>query len=422
MASPGHHQLRSNHQRSHRDSWLLNLAKGIAAVLVAVKFFFLHDHHPAYKYHSGRLPFRERYDTIETSLRLKFRDDRPSQNSTIASFKILQLTDIHLGEATFTDWGPEQDRKSLLVLDSVIPAEKPDLIVLSGDQLTANNVGQKNATSYYSLLGNHLSKYGIPWCLIFGNHDDAPFEFRLANGTLIKTPAKTSRAELLAVDRQFPLSLTQPGPKDVFGSSNYVLTVQLPSTWWNHSIAERQSSEPVALQLIFLDSGGGALPMQLERNQIDWFRKEHRANIPGVAVFQHVPSKDFAYDGTVCQGLHDDPVDSIIQQDPGIIDVLQKAENVLWLGVGHDHGNDFCCPTTTNSSSSNNNTDAHSTSSLHLCFGRHSGYGGYGKWDRGARIYEVELKRLTALSEKTATSWKSWVRMESGDVVDHYHV
>jgi len=55
------------------------------------------------------------------------------------TFQIMQITDIHLGEAEFTDWGPAQDEKTMKLLDKMFEYEKPDLIVLGGDQLTANN-------------------------------------------------------------------------------------------------------------------------------------------------------------------------------------------------------------------------------------------------------------------------------------------
>ena len=421
--------------RCYDNICLSNVVKAAAAILLIVKaFFFLHDNDPRHRpfYYNTRLPVRERHDASASAsqkdIQLKFREnqaahatDNSSNMSTAksASFKILQLTDLHLGEATFTDWGPEQDRKTFRLLDTIIPLERPDLIVLSGDQLTANDIGQKNATSYYKMLGEHLSnKVGIPWALIFGNHDDAPFEFRMENGTIVKKPAMTSRAELLAVDRNFPLSLTQLGPNDLFGTSNYALPVYVPSGWpqWKQELDMRtpgsEYNNNLALQLIFLDSGGGSLPMKLKQNQLDWFRKIHQSTISGVAVFQHIPTNEFVYDGSTCQGLHDDPVDSI-EKDPGIIKLLQEAGNVLWLGVGHDHGNDYCCKVNSSISSSKRY--------VHLCFGRHSGYGGYGHWDRGARVYDVKLTQGTTESaEPIIINWSSWVRLETGDIVHRY--
>ena len=76
---------------------------------------------------------------------LKFHTNK---DKNIWTFKILQLADLHFGEDEWTDWGPEQDRKSIEALKYFIKAERPDLVVLSGDQVTGLNI-DKNATSYY---------------------------------------------------------------------------------------------------------------------------------------------------------------------------------------------------------------------------------------------------------------------------------
>lgn len=53
---------------------------------------------------------------------------------------------------------------------------------------------------------------------------------------------------------------------------------------------------------------------------------------------------------------------------------------------------------------------------LHVCFGRHSGYGGYGTWGKGARVFRIEIDQ----NNSTFMAWSSWVRMESGEIVDRY--
>ncbi|CAB9511936.1 Probable inactive purple acid phosphatase [Seminavis robusta] len=359
-----------------------------------------HGHHHGSPY---KLEFRQVSSLSSTAA-------SSARNNKAAVFKILQLADIHLGEAEDTDWGPRQDSKTWRLMDRVITLERPDLIVLSGDQLTANNVDQ-NATTYYRLLGQHLSYYGVPWAMIFGNHDDANLY-----GT---NETKTSREELLAMDQQFPLSLSQSTP-GLFGTSNYKLNVHYPSKWFDKPV---KGKDDVVLQLFFLDSGGGVLPQTLEQNQIQWFQKEHRSDVEGVIVFQHIPTAEFVYrDGDVCHGLHDDPVDSI-RPDPGIVQTLQEAGNVQWLASGHDHGNDYCCSTKSKANvTTNGQQHPNGKSRLHLCFGRHSGYGGYGQWSRGARVYEISLQRKQEQSSTVdmALSWKSWVRNETGSVLDPY--
>jgi hypothetical protein len=192
-------------------------------------------------------------------------------------FTILQIADIHLGEAEDAYWGQEQDRKTWQVLDKMLSLESPDLLVLSGDQVTANNC-ESNATEYYRLLGEYLSKYGVPWATIFGNHDDMDFEIP---GTNLTKPAKYSRKNLLEVDQSFFLSLTQEGPSNVFGTTNYVLDIPM--------------GDRPAAQIYFLDTGGGSLPQAIHQSQVEWLEKEFLFSprlLPAVA-FQHIPTQDF---------------------------------------------------------------------------------------------------------------------------------
>ena len=48
-----------------------------------------------------------------------------------------------------------------------------------------------------------------------------------------------------------------------------------------------------------------------------------------------------------------------------LLSVLKREGDVQWVLVGHDHGNDWCCP---------------SQAGLTICYGRHTGYGGYGRY------------------------------------------
>lgn len=321
-----------------------------------------------------------------------------SSSSLEWKFKVLQITDIHLGENSWTDWGPEQDRKTWLVLESVILSEAPDLIVLSGDQITANNIF-KNATVYYRQLGRFLSRYNTPWAMIFGNHDDMDFE--VPDGTNKTIPHKYSRKDLLRVDQSFPLSLSQAGPSNVFGTTNYVLNIYL------------SDGKTAAAQIYLLDSGGGSLPQQVDESQIQWLEQQIEKSmslssasspLPALA-FQHIPPGDDGLQN--CQGYQGEGIAGL-EFNAGIMETLSKYDDrFIFLAVGHNHGNDCCCQ--------------YQSSSLELCFGRHSGYGGYGNWSRGSRVYELTFQQQSnsGTEEQTATmSWKSWVRLESGEIID----
>lgn len=293
-------------------------------------------------------------------------------------FKIVQLADIHLGEAPESLWGPEQDKKTWSLIDSVLTKEKPDLIVLSGDQLSAEDV-RDNAAEYYRSMGERLTKYGIPWALVFGSHDDTDYIFRGDNMTL---PAKYDRDDLVRIDMEFRLSLTQRGPPELFGVTNYILDIHV-------------DDDPAAMIYMF-DSGGGSLPSQLQQNQVNYFYMSEQ-RYPAVA-FQHYPTRQLKYSAQKCLGSHGEDVDTL-HYDPGIVDAMSESTRVAFLGVGHNHGNQYCCPFST---------------WTQVCFGAHSGYGGYGTGDRGARVYELLMNDPA----ERKLDWRSWVHLENGESMD----
>lgn len=376
-----------------------------------------HHRRPELRFRSDDCDCDERRDGATRGTDGATGDDH---RSCCSCFKILQIADIHLGEAESSDWGPEQDRKTFAVLDSILREERPNLIVLSGDQLTGNDC-RENATAYYRELGEFLSRYEAPWATIFGNHDDMGYVDPDA-GTESQPP-KFGRRDLLAIDQSFALSLSQGGPSDVFGTSNYALDVLGPSD----GPRDGPRGRPAA-QIFLLDSGGGSLAESIDSTQLRWLQRRESA-LPAVA-FQHIPTESHRYSSS-CSGFEGEEQIAALERDAGIVTKLVQAGRFLFLAVGHNHGNDYCCPYDSNAAplpAKPNSRHANETS-FHLCFGRHSGYGGYGAWERGARVYDLRLpclmttknaKNVNPQKEATTTSmtWKSWVRLESGAVVD----
>ena len=79
-------------------------------------------------------------------------------------FKILQIADIQ-------DNYPMNDITTKLI-KAAIETEKPDLIVLSGDNI-GRTAGSKKITAYLTITEFMylFEKYGIPVAAVFGNHD-----------------------------------------------------------------------------------------------------------------------------------------------------------------------------------------------------------------------------------------------------------
>nr|XP_011467360.1 PREDICTED: probable inactive purple acid phosphatase 16 isoform X1 [Fragaria vesca subsp. vesca] len=327
-------------------------------------------------------------------------------------FKIALFADLHFGEAAWTDWGPLQDVNSVRVMSTVLDHESPDFVIYLGDVVTANNIAIKNASLYWDQAISPTRARGIPWASVFGNHDDAAFEWPMewfsgpgipelrcsvANSSCSVGEEEcsfrgTQRLELMKNEIVLSsLSYSQYGPKELWPSvSNYVLQVS----------SSNNPGSPVAV-LYFLDSGGGSYPEVLSSAQAEWFQQKALEINPDTRVpeliFWHIPSR--AYKKVAPRfGIHKPCVGSINKErvatqdaETGIMKLLAERVSVKAIFVGHNHGLDWCCP----------------YEKLWLCFARHTGYGGYGNWTRGARIVEITQKPF---------SIKSWIRMEDGSV------
>ena len=85
-------------------------------------------------------------------------------------YKILQLTDLHLGFGIFSG---KKDRLALAAVTELIRRTKPDLLVLTGDSVFPffPKSGTMNNRKQAQKLLEFLDSFQIPYTLVFGNHD-----------------------------------------------------------------------------------------------------------------------------------------------------------------------------------------------------------------------------------------------------------
>ncbi|SCZ99631.1 BZ3500_MvSof-1268-A1-R1_Chr3-1g06170 [Microbotryum saponariae] len=334
-------------------------------------------------------------------------------------FRTTVFTDLHYGEAQGTDWQPwgiEQDINSTLVMDTVLQAEKPHLVVFNGDQVTGEGLLAENATLAYDRCLEATVNSRLPFAAIYGNHDNS---VNISHTKLYQHEKSNYRR----------WSMTQANPdsaNDQNGIYNYVLPV-----------FENNAATSPSLLLWFFDSRSGIFddPAQYE-DWVDpkvssWIKSTadcilstyNLRSLPPSLTFVHIPVsrmnqlKDadvnrrpasyrpaFINDDTVnSQGEHHPAVHS---PDATFWNAVRYTLNgahengVIATVVGHDHGNDWCAKS--------------STRPWQHCFARHSGYGGYGSWTRGSRVIEVR-SGLNRKNETQALVANSWIRLETGD-------
>lgn len=278
-----------------------------------------------------------------------------------------------------------------------------------GDLITGENTFLTNSTKYLDTVVAPTLSHNKYWASTYGNHDS---QYNL------------SREALFQEENKYLQSYTQHSPPEVPGITNYYLLV--------FPYAQSHNDTPVAI-LWFFDSQGGAefqapagsqnIPDYVEPSVATWFTTSRKAltakygkDIPSLA-FVHIPPSVFftvqqnllpniGVESAHFPGLNDDV--PLAYQGTGTEDVpfMQALVDTPLLHSvysGHDHGDAWCGNWPAGAD------DPKGVSAPHLCFCKHTGYGGYGNWNRGSRILKLSFGEEMEV--------ETWARMENGEVV-----
>ncbi len=125
--------------------------------------------------------------------------------------KVLQITDVHLGGG-WMSFG--KDKKSLNAVASLITAEKPDLVVFSGDMAypVPFQAGTFNNKSGAKLLAELMESLGVYWTATYGNHDTEAYSY-------------FNREQITNFYSKYRHSLVRVGAQNVDGAANQVFNV-----------------------------------------------------------------------------------------------------------------------------------------------------------------------------------------------------
>ncbi|KAJ9562382.1 hypothetical protein OSB04_007542 [Centaurea solstitialis] len=309
-------------------------------------------------------------------------------------FKILQVADMHYADGKQTpceDVLPEQfahcsDLNTTFFIERMIQAEKPDLIVFTGDNIygadTTDPIASMNAAFAPAVTSN------IPWAAVLGNHDQ---ESTLSREGVMRH----------IVGMKHTLSqLNPPGDDLIDGFGNYNLEV--------HGIEGSSYVNKSILNLYFLDSGDySTVPSipgygWIKPSQQFWFQEtstklQNASKAPGLAYF-HIPLPEYAsFDSSNFTGVKQEGISSA-SVNSGFFTTLVEAGDVKAVFIGHDHVNDFCGQLT----------------GINLCYAGGFGYHAYGKagWSRRARVVLVSLEKESDGSWGGVESIKTWKRLD----------
>ncbi|MCL2504063.1 MAG: metallophosphoesterase family protein [Coriobacteriia bacterium] len=83
-------------------------------------------------------------------------------------FKIMQMTDIQDYVGLLK---PNMNASTRNLMNAALDAEKPDLVVITGDQL-GGNMNADQLQAYITQIAAPMEARGIPWMVTYGNHDE----------------------------------------------------------------------------------------------------------------------------------------------------------------------------------------------------------------------------------------------------------
>ena len=278
--------------------------------------------------------------------------------TTDRDFKVLQLTDVHIGGGWMS---LKKDAMALNAVAAMVTAEKPDLVIITGDVSypVPFQAGTFNNLSSAKIFAALMEKLGVYWTLGFGNHDTELYSYY-------------SREDISGYYscREFSYCLYQEGPEDVDGCGNQVINV-------------KNSDGIITQSLYIFDShsytGGDFLGVMwkydnIHQNQIDWYEdnvnkyneinnetykklgSDEKSDIKSAAFF-HIPLVEYkdAWYEYVNNGFKDTEdvkyaygvagegkkvVYSGIGEDD-LFETMQRLGSTKAVFCGHDHENNF---------------------------------------------------------------------------------
>ena len=278
--------------------------------------------------------------------------------TTDRDFKVLQITDVHIGAG----WkSMDEDLKAMNAVAAMVTAEKPDLVIVTGDM--AMPVPPFSATlnnkSSAKMFANLMEQLGVYWTVVFGNHDTEAYTY-------------FSREEIADVYENggYEHCLFQKGPADVDGYGNYVINV-------------KNSKGLITQSLYMLDShayiDGDIFGLMwkydnIHENQVEWYKENvlkineinakkmkelglhGNADVKSAAFFHiPLPEQQDAWYEYMENGFKDTAnvqriygkageVGRIVMCGEGednFFETVQELGSTKAIFVGHDHDNNF---------------------------------------------------------------------------------
>ena len=274
--------------------------------------------------------------------------------TTDRDFKVVQFSDIHIGAGWLSH---SKDLKALNAVAAMVTAEKPDLVIVTGDIAypIPPQAGTNDNLAEAKLFAALMEQLGVYWTVTFGNHDTEAY-------------SKYDRAQIADFyeNSGFKYCLFKSGPEDIDGYGNSVINI-------------KNSKDEITQSLFTFDShaylnhdilGFGYDYDNIRENQVEWYRNcvkeltEYNKSVsnmenpvPKSTAFFHIPLKEYqdAWYEYLNNGFKDTENAKLLEGIAGeggiivypgvgedsLFEAILELDSTKGVFCGHDHENNF---------------------------------------------------------------------------------
>lgn len=263
-------------------------------------------------------------------------------------FKVVQLTDVHIGGGFLSI---KKDSMAINAVAAMITAEKPDLVVITGDiaypvPFQAGTFNNKTSAELFAQL---MEKLGVYWVPVFGNHDTEAYSYY----------SREKISEFYSQEK-FSHCLFQSGPEDVDGYGNSIINVKNTKGEITQSLVMLDSHS-------YVDNDYFGIMWKYDTihdSQVKWYedslnkiKAENNDVMPKSLAFFHIaiPEYKTAWDEYRANDFNDTENVKYIygkagekdysvytsEYNYGFFDKVKELGSTQGMFCGHDHLNNF---------------------------------------------------------------------------------
>lgn len=191
-------------------------------------------------------------------------------------FRILQLTDLHLGGNVFSR---KHDKLAIEAVQQLVSRANADFIVITGDLVyPLPFMGGLNNLKSSKIAGELMESFGIPWTLVFGNHDSEIVSFY-------------KKDKLADYYTALPHCFFEKGDEKITGCGNYCIRLENTDGTLNNALMFLDSNAYVTWSFF---SGFDII----HDDQIEWYKDtiadlSKNGETAKSLAFYHIPPKEF---------------------------------------------------------------------------------------------------------------------------------